>query len=49
MPEAKRKTRLSDAEIAAEFNSPTPVRTNGLIADWRLSSGSTAANMCIHS
>lgn len=29
---------LSDAEVAAEFASATPVRTAGLIGDWRLAS-----------
>lgn len=33
---------LSDAEIAAEFRSAAPVRTAGLIGDWRLSSAATA-------
>lgn len=32
---------LSDAEIQAEFASPTPMRTSGLIADWRLAATSS--------
>jgi hypothetical protein len=33
---------LTDAEIASEFTSTTPVRTAGLIGDWRLTSAATA-------
>lgn len=32
---------LTDAEVQAEFTSVTPVRTAGLIADWRLSSAAS--------
>ena len=33
---------LTDPEILAEFRSTTPVRTAGLIGDWRLTSAATA-------
>ncbi len=32
---------LSDAEVNAEFGSTSPVRTTGLLGDWRLSAAST--------
>ncbi|MFT3711859.1 MAG: hypothetical protein QM817_29825 [Archangium sp.] len=32
---------LTDAEVQSEFTSTTPVRTNGLIGDWRLRSAAT--------
>lgn len=40
---------LSDLEINAEFASAVPVRTSGLIGDWRLTSAATEADVVVDS